>query len=87
MAMVMNDSSVRDSLIDGIWYFAARNQSQSIFPTNFELDGKGTALGNVARYSASFPRISTKRLLKLSFSPGVGGVFAGLGLSAVMGSV
>ena len=48
-AMTVTDTNVRNSIIDQIWNFASKNASMSIFPTDFTLDGKGSAVNNLAR--------------------------------------
>ncbi|KIP05603.1 hypothetical protein PHLGIDRAFT_108072, partial [Phlebiopsis gigantea 11061_1 CR5-6] len=47
-AMIVTDSNVRNSMIDQVWNFASKNNSQTIFPTSFTLDGKGSAVNNLA---------------------------------------
>lgn len=49
-AMTVTDTNVRDAMIDQIWNFASKNASQTIFPTDFTLDGKGSAVKNIAKY-------------------------------------
>jgi hypothetical protein len=48
-AMALNDSSVQSSMIDQIWNFASQNQSQTIFPSVYTMNGIALSGKNAPR--------------------------------------
>ena len=53
-ATTVSDINVRNAMIDQIWNFASKNESQTIFPTTFTLDGSGNAVNNIARLARTY---------------------------------